>query len=85
MIQESHNASTMHLFLVVLRLLRYTERDRQAEIICRNIKSNCYKAQSHLRYCRVLSKAIGPMRAASEGYGFILGLQFTKQADGTPT
>lgn len=66
----------------------YTERDRQAGIISAEIsKVIAYKAQSYLRdTAEDIEQGdwANALHAASEGYGFILGLQFTKQADGTP-
>lgn len=65
----------------------YVERDRQAAIVSAELsKVIAYKAQSYLRdTAEDIEQGdwANALHAASEGYGFILGMQFTKTADGT--
>ena len=66
----------------------YTERDIQAEIISAEIsKVLGYKAQSYLvdgAEDITNGDIADAMHALSEAYGFILGLQFTKDSSGNP-
>lgn len=66
----------------------YVERDRQAAIVSAELsKVIAYKAQSYLRdTAEDIEQGdwANALHAASEGYGFILGMQFTKTADGSP-
>ena len=65
----------------------YTERDRQAAIVSAELsKVIAYKAQSYLRdTAEDIEQGdwANALHAASEGYGFILGMQFTKTAEGS--
>ena len=66
----------------------YDERDKQAAIASAEIsKVIGYKAQSYLRDGAediTAGNWADALHALSEGYGFILGLQFTKNSDGNP-
>ena len=66
----------------------YEERDKQAAIVSAEIsKVIGYKAQSYLRDgAEDITNGMwaDAHHALSEGYGFILGLQFTKNSDGNP-
>lgn len=66
----------------------YVERDRQAAIVSAELsKVIAYKAQSYLRDTAEDIEQedwANALHAASEGYGFILGMQFTKTANGSP-
>ena len=65
----------------------YAERDRQAAIVSSELsKVIAYKAQSYLRdTAEDIQQGdwANALHAASEGYGFILGMQFTKTAEGS--
>ena len=66
----------------------YDERDKQAAIISAEVsKVIGYKAESYLRDgAEDITNGMwaDALHALSEGYGFILGLQFTKNSDGNP-
>jgi len=66
----------------------YDERDKQAAIVSAEIsKVIGYKAESYLRDGAediTNGKWADAHHALSEGYGFILGLQFTKNSGGNP-
>ena len=66
----------------------YDERDKQAAIVSAEIsKVIGYKAQSYLRDgAEDITNGMwaDAHHALSEGYGFILGLQFTKNSNGNP-
>ena len=66
----------------------YTERDKQAGIVCAEIsKVVGYKAQSYLvDGAEDITNGdwADALHALSEAYGFILGLQFTKDSSGNP-
>ena len=66
----------------------YDERDKQAGIVSAEIsKVIGYKAESYLRDgAEDITNGMwaDAHHALSEGYGFILGLQFTKNSEGNP-
>ncbi len=66
----------------------YDERDKQAAIVSAEVsKVIGYKAESYLRDgAKDITNGMwaDALHALSEGYGFILGLQFTKNSDGNP-
>lgn len=66
----------------------YDERDKQAAIVSAEVsKVIGYKAESYLRDgAEDITNGMwaDALHALSEGYGFILGLQFTKNSSGNP-
>ena len=84
--QRIYDAFTVGRAAIVAK--DYAERDRQAAIVSAELsKVIAYKAQSYLRdTAEDIQNGdwADALHAASEGYGFILGLQFTKTAEGTP-
>ena len=66
----------------------YDERDKQAAIVSAELsKVIAYKAESYLRDgAETITNGMwaDALHDLSEGYGFILGLQFTKTSNGNP-